>query len=64
MLDHVAEFIRFRAGPSEFIPAGLDDQDIALADIDHIVDHLGGINAGIAHQLGNIGNDAGSNPLG
>ncbi len=64
MFDHVAEFIGFRAGPTEFVPTGLDHQDIPLADIDHLVDHLGGINAGIADQLGDIRDDAGADPIG
>ena len=34
MLNHVAEFIRILAVPAVLVPAGLDDQNVALADFD------------------------------
>src|SRR5574340_1458157 len=63
MLDHVTEFIRIGADPAVLIPAGLDDQNIALLDLDHRFDHLRRVYAGIADLIGNIGDDAGADPL-
>ena len=63
MFYHIAEFIRVGAVPAKFVPTGLDDQDITFMNIDHIHDHLGCVNAGIADQVGNIGDDAGADPF-
>ena len=63
MLDHVAEFIRIGADPTIFVPARLEDQYIPFSHFNDTLNHLGRIDARIADQVGNIGNDARTDPI-
>ena len=58
MLDHVAHFIGERLIPAVTMIAGVDDENVALAHLDALFDHLGCVDVVIARDIGEINDDA------
>jgi hypothetical protein len=48
MLDHVADLVGIRLVPAEMVVAGVDDQDVALADLYPLLDRFGRIDLIVA----------------
>ncbi len=58
MLDHVADFIGCRLIPSIMMKAGVDNQDVALLDLDSLFNLLGRIHIVVSGAVREIDNDA------
>ncbi len=63
MLDHIAELIGLRAVPTILVPARLEDENISLAHFNHTFNHFRGVDAGIADQVRNVGDNPGASPV-
>ena len=51
---HVADFVGGGHIPAEVVVAGVDDQDVALAHFDALLDHLAGVNIVIAANVAQV----------
>ena len=48
VLDHVADLVGGGHVPAEVVVAGVDDEDVALAHLDALFDHLAGVDVVVA----------------
>ena len=58
MLNHVTHFVRVGRIPAKVMVAGMDDENIALADFDAFFDHFAGVYIVIAANIAQV-NDCG-----
>jgi hypothetical protein len=61
VLDHVADLVGIGLIPAKVVVAGVDDQNVALADLDPLLDHLPGVDLVIARCVGQVDDDTGAN---
>jgi hypothetical protein len=54
MLDHVPNLVGGGHVPAKVVVAGVDDEDITLADLDPVLDHLGGVDLIVACGVGKV----------
>ena len=60
VLDHVPDFIGERLVPAVAMIAGVDDENVAFAHLDAVLDHLGRVDVVIARGVGEIDDAAGT----
>ena len=63
MADHITEFVGVGAVPAVFIEPGLDQQDIAFADLHDAFEHFRRVRVQVGDQMRDVGDGAGADPV-